>query len=150
MSNNVLDILKGVVGELREISKSETIIGEPITVGDKTVIPIVKISVGFGAGGGQGEDEKRGSGFGGGGGGGAKIEPAAFIIMDEKGIRLLPAAKGKWGEIIDAIPDFAKKFSHWKEKFTSEHGDKAEESSEDSPGGQGKSTKAQSRKGKES
>ena len=135
MSNNVVDILKGVVGELREISKSETIVGEPITVGKKTVIPIVKISVGFGAGGGQGEDEKRGSGFGGGGGGGAKIEPAAFIIMDEKGVSLLPAAKGKWGEIIDAIPDFARKFSDWTEKFKSESGDDAEESAEDSTEG---------------
>ncbi len=85
MSNNVVDILKGVVGELREISKSETIIGQPITVGNRTVIPVVKISVGFGAGGGQGEDEKKGSGFGGGGGGGARIEPAAFIIMDDSG-----------------------------------------------------------------
>jgi len=123
MSNNVVDILKGVVGELREISKSETIIGQPITVGAKTVIPIVKISVGFGAGGGQGEDEKKGSGFGGGGGGGARIEPAAFIIMDEKGVSLLPAQKGKWGEIIDAIPDFAKKVAQWKDKFKSEDGD---------------------------
>lgn len=119
-NNNVVDILKGVVGELREISKSETIIGEPITVGNRTVIPVVKISVGFGAGGGQGQDDKRGSGFGGGGGGGARIEPAAFIIMDEKGISLLPAQKGRWGEIIDAIPDFARKFSHWKDKFKSE------------------------------
>jgi uncharacterized spore protein YtfJ len=131
MSNNVVDILKGVVGELREISKSETIIGQPITVGNKTVIPIVKISVGFGAGGGQGEDEKKNSGFGGGGGGGARIEPAAFIIMDEKGVSLLPAQKGKWGEIIDAIPDFAKKVSQWKDKFKSEGG---EEADEDSPG----------------
>jgi len=65
MSNNVVEILKGVVGELREIAKSETVIGEPVTVGDRTVIPVVKISVGFGAGGGQGEDEKaRSSAFG--------------------------------------------------------------------------------------
>ncbi len=126
MSNNVVEILKGVVGELREISKSETIIGKPLTVGDKTVIPVVKISVGFGAGGGQGEDDKRGSGFGGGGGGGAKIEPAAFIIMDDKGVRLLPAQKGKWGDLIDTIPDIARKLSEWKDKFASEKSDSSE------------------------
>jgi len=118
MANNVVEILKGVVGELREISKSETIIGDPITVGDKTVIPIVKISVGFGAGGGQGENEKAGTGFGGGGGGGAKIEPAAFIIMDKDGVSLLPASKGKWDSIIDSIPGFAKKISELKDKVT--------------------------------
>lgn len=125
MANNVVDILKGVVGELREISKSETIIGDPITVGDRTVIPIVKISVGFGAGGGQGENEKAGSGFGGGGGGGAKIEPAAFIIMDKDGISLLPATKGKWEGLIDSIPGIAKKINSLKNKFKSDNSDDA-------------------------
>jgi uncharacterized spore protein YtfJ len=120
MSNNVVDILKGVVGELREIAKSETVIGEPVTVGDRTVIPVVKISVGFGAGGGQGEDEKARSGFGGGGGGGAKVEPFAFIIMDAEGVKLLPAGKGKWETIIDAVPGIARKISKLKDKLKSE------------------------------
>jgi uncharacterized spore protein YtfJ len=122
-NNNVVDILKGVVGELREIARSETIIGQPVTIGEKTVIPIVKISVGFGAGGGQGENEKVGGGFGGGGGGGARIEPAAFIIMDETGISLLPAGKGKWESIIDAIPGFARKLGKLKDQFKSDDSD---------------------------
>ncbi len=130
--NNVVEILKGVVGELREIARSETIIGEAVTVGDKTVIPIVKISFGFGAGGGQGDDQKR-TGFGGGGGGGARIEPAAFIIMDDTGVSLLPAGKGKWDTIIDAIPNIAKKISKLKEKFTTEStSDEADTDSDDS------------------
>ena len=119
MANNVVDILKGVVGELKEVAKSETIIGDPVTVGDKTVIPVVKISFGFGAGGGQKDNDKAGE-FGGGGGGGAKIEPAAFIIMDEKGIKLLGVGKGKWEPILDAIPGIAKKLAEWKEKLQSE------------------------------
>ncbi|MCK4572849.1 MAG: sporulation protein [candidate division Zixibacteria bacterium] len=132
MANNVVDILKGVVGELREISKSETVVGKPITVADKTVIPIVKISVGFGAGGGQGEKEKEGAGFGGGGGGGARIEPAAFIIMDKDGVSLLPVSKGKWENIIDAIPDLAKKITKFKDKLKSaSDSDKGEDSSDD-------------------
>ncbi|MCH9024029.1 MAG: sporulation protein, partial [candidate division Zixibacteria bacterium] len=107
-TNNVVEILKAVVGELKEISRSETIIGEPVTIGSRTVIPIMKISVGFGAGGGQGEGNKIGEGFGGGGGGGARIEPAAFIIMDDDGVSLLPATKGSWESLIDAIPGIAK------------------------------------------
>ena len=118
--NNVVEILKGVVSELKEMARSESIVGDPITVGDKTVIPIVKLSVGFGAGGGQGEDEKKRAGFGGGGGGGASIEPAAFIIMDKEGIKLLPAKKGSWEGLIDAIPGIAKKITKLKDKFTSD------------------------------
>ncbi|MCK4632410.1 MAG: sporulation protein [candidate division Zixibacteria bacterium] len=123
MANNVVDILKGVVGELKEIAKSETVIGEAVTVGDLTVIPVVKISVGFGAGGGQGEYEKSGAGFGGGGGGGARIEPIAFIILDKTGASLLPVSKGKWEGIIDTIPGLAKKISKMRDKFKSDDSD---------------------------
>jgi len=143
MSNNVVDILKGVVSELREIAKSETIIGEPVTVGNRTVIPVVKISVGFGAGGGQGEDEKSRSGFGGGGGGGTKIEPVAFIIMDDKEVKLLPLAKGKWENVIDAIPGFAKKISKLKDKLKKE---KAEESEEEKASSEESSDKGEEEK----
>lgn len=111
MSNNVVEILKGVVGELKEMAQSDVVIGDAITVGSRTVIPVVKISVGFGAGGGQGENEKAGTGFGGGGGGGARIEPAAFIIMDDDGISLLPAKKGSWEGLVETIPEIAKKIS---------------------------------------
>lgn len=123
-NNNVVDILKGVVGELREIAKSETVIGEPVTIAGKTVIPVVKVSVGFGAGGGQGESEKAGAGFGGGGGGGARIEPVAFIIVDESGASLLPVSKGKWEGIIESIPGLARKISKLKEKFKTDDDDK--------------------------
>ena len=118
-TNNVVEILKAVVGELKDISRSETIIGKPVTIGSRTVIPIMKISVGFGAGGGQGEGNKIGEGFGGGGGGGARIEPAAFIIMDDDGVSLLPATKGSWESLIDAIPGIASKISKVAKKFSS-------------------------------
>jgi uncharacterized spore protein YtfJ len=130
-TNNVTDILRAVVGELKDISRSETIIGEPVTIGSRTVIPVVKISVGFGAGGGQGEGNKVGEGFGGGGGGGARIEPAAFIIMDDDGVSLLPATKGSWESLIDAIPGIAKKISKVGKKFK-EKVDKIKEESDDS------------------
>lgn len=116
MSNSVSDLIKSVVGELKEVARSETVIGQPVTIGDRTVVPIVKISFGFGAGGGQGEAGGTG-GFGGGGGGGASIEPAAFIVMDKDGIKLLPAGKGKWDAIIDAIPGIAKKLGKLKDSF---------------------------------
>ncbi len=120
MANNVVDILKGVVGELKDIARSETIIGDPVSIGKTTVVPVVKISVGFGAGGGQGENDKQGSGFGGGGGGGARIEPAGFIIIEEGGVRFLSAGKSKWDNIIEAVPGFAKKVSEWTDKLKTE------------------------------
>jgi uncharacterized spore protein YtfJ len=119
MENNVVEILKGVVGELKEIAKSETVIGKPVTIGSKTVIPVVRLSVGFGAGGGQGERQKTSINFGGGGGGGARIEPVAFIVLDDAGVSLLPMARGKWEGIIETIPDVLQKISKMKDKFKS-------------------------------
>ncbi len=120
--NNVVEILHSVVGELKNMARTESIVGAPITVGDKTVIPIIKMTVGFGAGGGQGEYEQKGSGFGGGGGGGVSIEPAAFIIMDKDGISLLPAKKGNWESLVEAIPGVASKIAQIKDKFKGDKG----------------------------
>jgi uncharacterized spore protein YtfJ len=62
MGNNVMEVISGIVGELKTIASAESIVGEAVTVGDKTVIPVVRISVGFGAGGGEGTREKNQSG----------------------------------------------------------------------------------------
>ncbi len=134
--NKVSEILKDIVGELKDIASSQTVVGEPITVKDKTVIPVVKISVGFGAGGGQGESTDKSSGFGGGGGGAAKIEPSAFIIMDDKKISLLSAKPGKLDALVEAVPGLFGKIKDLKDKMSKDKEDKQspeEPKSDDTP-----------------
>ncbi len=109
MPNNIMEMLSAIVGEIKTIAKSETIIGEPVTLGDKTVVPLVKISAGFGAGGGEGTDDQKRSGFGGGGGGGVMIEPAAFLVIDGDKVSLLPAKSQKIEKIFEAVPDILEK-----------------------------------------
>ena len=135
MPNNVMDVITGIVGELKQIASAQAIIGDAVTVGDKTVVPIVKVSVGFGAGGGEGEKDKTKGGYAAGGGGGAIIEPAAFIIMDKTGISLLPAKPGKIDSVIEAIPGVVKKIINLKERLSpADDGDKADDKTADSPG----------------
>jgi uncharacterized spore protein YtfJ len=138
MSNNVTDILRGVVSELREISRSETIVGEPVQAGSRTVIPIVKISVGFGVGGGEGTKPDAKAGFGGGGGGGAKIEPAAFLIIDKDDVKLVTATKGKWEQIFEAVPGFAKKIGNVLDKLGGDKEDKKDGKGKGEGKGEGK------------
>ena len=71
------DVIRTMLHELREIVKTETVVGEPLVVGDVTIVPVSKISFGFGAGGGQGEKDDGGSGTGGGG----SVQPVAFIVI---------------------------------------------------------------------
>jgi uncharacterized spore protein YtfJ len=133
--NKVSEIMKDIVGELKNIAKSQTVIGDPITVEKRTVIPVVKISLGFGAGGGQGEHEGK-AGFGGGGGGAAKIEPSAFIIMDEKKISLLSAKPGKLDALVEAVPALFGKVREIKDSFKSEDSGKEESKGEGDSGEQ--------------
>jgi len=132
-NNRVSEILKDIVGELKDIATSQTVIGAPITVNNKTVVPVVKISVGFGAGGGQGEAKEKGGGFGGGGGGAAKIEPAAFIIMDEEKISLLGAKPGKLDALFEAVPDLFGKIKDMRDKMKKDKTETASTGDDNSP-----------------
>lgn len=106
-NNNIMELLQGIIGELRVIAKSETVVGQPVQAGDRTVIPVTRISVGFGAGGGEDSPGGgKGPRFGGGGGGGAVIDPVAFLVLDKDKVSLVTAKKkGSFEKIIEAAPD---------------------------------------------
>jgi uncharacterized spore protein YtfJ len=116
-SGGLVDVLQTIVGELRQIARSESIVGAPVTIGDRTIVPITKLSVGFGAGGAEGSRPDKGSGFGGGGGGGAMIEPVAFLVMDKDRVQLLTTRKhGVVEAVLDAAPDLITSIKNWSEK----------------------------------
>ena len=104
MENQLTELIGTIMGELKEISKTETIVGEPVHLGDKMVVPVTKLSLGFAVGGGEGKAPEKGSSFGGAGGGGAKVEPVGFIVIQEDNVSFLPTKPGKFEGLIDAIP----------------------------------------------
>jgi uncharacterized spore protein YtfJ len=78
-------ILRAITGEMQKSLSANTVIGEPITVEGKTVVPLVSVGMGFGAGAGFAKDQ---STPGAGGGGGMGMKPVAIIIIDEHGVRV--------------------------------------------------------------
>ena len=50
----VSELIKNVMNELETLMQTKTVVGDPISAGDYTVIPVSKVSFGFGAGGGSG------------------------------------------------------------------------------------------------
>lgn len=93
-------LIKTVLSELQVAINSKTVIGEPYTCHNWTVIPVTKVSFGFGAGGGEGKKDS--VGFGGGSGGGATIEPVAFIAINQQEVKLI-SLKGQdtiWEKIL--------------------------------------------------
>ena len=75
-------MLTETASQLKGFLSTDNVMGTPIDLGDKVVIPVARFGFGFGSGGGQGKD---GSGQGAGGGGG--LEPIALVILhkDVKG-----------------------------------------------------------------
>jgi sporulation protein YtfJ len=111
------ELVKTVLSELKQITQTETVIGEPITAGGVTVIPVSKVSVGFGIGGGKaGEKNREGEGTG----GGVMIEPVAFIVIREKNVELLSMKKENTGlgQVIDLIPEVVQKIKEYQESKT--------------------------------
>lgn len=82
--------MKDIVSGLTTLTQSVNVIGQPVEVAGKLIVPAVVAKIAFGAGGGSGKsgDEKANDGSGGGGGGGAVMTPV-FLIVDEDGERLL-------------------------------------------------------------
>ena len=71
--------------------------GDPITVGDKTILPVAKIRYGFGAGSGSGSGVKNGAeqrGEGGGGGGGLIALPLGVVEVTASATRFVPIRSG--------------------------------------------------------
>ncbi len=88
----VENLTKTTLGEIEKVLTTRTVVGEPITIDDKTLVPLISVGFGFGAGGGSGKGEakQKGEGAGGGTGGGAWVKPIAVIIIDKEGVRIEP------------------------------------------------------------
>jgi len=108
MVENLLDTL---LGKLKTLVDSETVVGKPISVGKATVIPVTKISFGFGAGGGKSKgDGDSGTGTG----GGAIIEPVAIIMIEDEAIRVHSLKDNSIAKVIEMVPGILKKFGKSK------------------------------------
>ena len=114
MSAQLKETLSSIIGELKAIASTKTVVGEPLSLDNKMVVPVSRIMVGFGVGGGEGEETDKRGGFAGGGADGARIDPIGFIIIDEEKISFLPTKPGRFEGFIDSIPGIVEKFKSTK------------------------------------
>ena len=81
--------MESTLEKMREMVDVSTIIGEPITTGKTTLIPVSKVSYGFTSGGTDLPSKQNAELFGGAGGGGISITPVAFIVIQDEKVRLM-------------------------------------------------------------
>jgi len=102
------DVITVALDRFHHIAKTETVFGEPLKVGEITLVPVSKVSIGFGAGG-AGKDEKCGSGTG--TGGGVTVTPVALISISETGVEVHQLDKGELGDLLSIAPEAVKKLA---------------------------------------
>jgi len=107
----VSNLVKTTLDEIEKVLSTKTVVGEPITVQDVTLIPLITAGFGFGSGGGsgRGEAKRQGEGIGGATGGGAWVKPVAVVIVSKEGVRVesirggMASALEKLGETVPRI-----------------------------------------------
>lgn len=93
MSEHPIESMMGTtMDKIKEMADVNTVIGDPITTADGTVIiPISKVSYGFASGGSDlpSKSQPNRELFGGGAGAGVTITPIAFLTVSDGNVRLL-------------------------------------------------------------
>lgn len=114
---NVENLVRTTLEEIEKVLSTKTVVGEPITIEGRTLIPLISVAFGFGAGAGTGmgmdSKKQKGEGSGGGACGGAGVKPVAVVILDKDSVHIEPIM-GSMATAIErvggAIPASLEKF----------------------------------------
>ena len=103
----VSSLFKGMDGFL----SAKTVVGEPVTVNDTIILPLVDVSFGVAAGAGNNDNKNKAAG-----GMGGKMSPSAVLVIHD-GITRLVNVKNQdsVSKIIDMIPAIIDKIKSFKD-----------------------------------
>jgi len=86
----VEDLVAGTLAQLHSALDTTQVVGDPIKIGDTTVIPLLSVGMGFGAGRGGASVAGKNGGQVGVGAGGGGVRPIAMLIAGPDGVRIEP------------------------------------------------------------
>lgn len=135
MEHPIGNLMDTTMEKIKEMIDVNTIIGEPITSPDGTlIIPVSKVSYGFAAGGSDLPTKKENKDcFGGGSGAGVTIQPVAFLTVYQGDVRLVSVDREECtaDKLVNMIPDVLKKVKGVFKKDKSESADDFSEITQD-------------------
>lgn len=103
-NHNTQELLNALFQGLDGFVQSKTVVGEPIVVGNTTLIPLMEVSCGMASGAFMKENQKKEDG--GAGAMSSKITPAAMLIIQEGRTKLIRVKnEDAFSKIIDMIPE---------------------------------------------
>ncbi|WP_295249293.1 GerW family sporulation protein [Ruminococcus sp.] len=135
MEHPIGNLMNITMEKIKEMIDVNTIIGEPITSPDGTlIIPVSKVSYGFASGGSDLPTKKENKDcFGGGSGAGVTIQPVAFLTVYQGDVRLISVdqEEGTADKLVNMIPDVLKKVKGAFKKDKNESSDDFSEITQD-------------------
>ena len=135
MEHPIGSLMDTTMEKIKEMIDVNTIIGEPITSPDGTlIIPVSKVSYGFAAGGSDLPTKKENKDcFGGGSGAGVTIQPVAFLTVYQGDVRLdsVDQEECTADKLVNMIPEVLKKVKGVFKKDKSESADDFSEITQD-------------------
>ena len=108
-SSNIANMFE----QLEGFVSTKTVVGEPITAGGVTIIPLVDVNFGMGGGssGSKDGEDKAKNGIKSGGGLGANIKPSAVLVISDGNVQLVNIKhQDSVNKLIDLIPSITSKF----------------------------------------
>ncbi len=110
--NTFSNTVDSLFGGMSKFMTTKTVVGEPIQVGDTTILPLCDVSFGMGAGAsGTGDKSSSGGGMGG------KMSPSAVLVINN-GISRIVNIKNQdtVTKLVDMLPDIINRFTAMTKK----------------------------------
>ncbi len=87
--SNLNENFETMFNKMENFVSTKTVVGEPLRLGDITLIPLVDVSFGMGAGSKSTAKEKNERGGSASGGLGAKISPTAIMVIQNDTVQII-------------------------------------------------------------
>lgn len=124
--SSIPENLEVLFNKLEKFLKTETVVGEPIVIGETTLVPIISVMFGCGTGSGGGTDEKGANGTGSGLGLGARVVPNAILVIKKDEVTMLPVkGKNNLENLVGMVPEIISKID--LSKFSKKNPEKNDE-----------------------
>ena len=104
MIQDIEKMIQAALGQIEGVLDSKSVVGQPITIGEYTILPLISIGFGFGVGSGNAKSEEfmKGEGAGGATMGGGGVKPVAVVVVGPEGARV-EALKGTTASVLESL-----------------------------------------------
>ncbi len=114
--NNFKGTVEALFQGIDGVISSKTVVGDPITIGDTIILPLVDVSFGIGAGAFKADNKDKGAG-----GIGGKITPSSVLVIKNGQTKLVNIKnQDTITKILDLVPDVVDRFTSKKEEKMTE------------------------------